>query len=132
MLTYALIRSEELLQFVDGRQRRSPAERAAFQRRERVAISHARFQILALQHSVNEAGMKGVAGAGRITTSAGNFERRRFNELALTVVDCSARAQSGADDWTTITRFQFDERCAFVIDAGQPIRKIGRSNEHID
>src|SRR5438874_2813194 len=66
---------EKLLQLFRSRQRRASAERSTLQCCDGIAKFHAFFHVITSQHSVNESGMECIAGASRVATAAGDFER---------------------------------------------------------
>src|SRR5690242_6614954 len=113
------------MQVIFRGQCRASAECAALQSRNGIAESHAFLDIFFAQHSVDESGMKSIARAGRVATSSGDCERRRFDELTFAVNDRAARAERSADNRVAVASVCFDECRAQVTDAGQSMWKFG-------
>src|SRR5205823_940284 len=98
-------------------------KRTTLQRCNSVAEFHAVFQILILQHSINEAGMEGIAGASRVSTAVGDLERGRFQKVSFAVDYDTPRAKRRTHDRAAIARLNFNQR-GMKIAARQPLRKF--------
>src|SRR5919112_1752512 len=89
---------EQVFKLRIRRQRRARAEGAALERGDGAARAQAALDLLAAQHAVDEAGVEGVARAGRVVAAAGDGEGGRLDEDAAVVDDRAALAQGHPDD----------------------------------
>src|SRR5205085_10730051 len=115
-----------------GWQRRARAQAATLERGDGAAEMQARFDLCALQKPVEEARMEGVACARRVATTAGDGAGGRFDEDALVIDQRAAYAARQARHGATVARFHFDERRAFVCNAGQAHGELTRRDELVN